>query len=598
MPSLPSATPRPVRRILKRAKGVLVTLRSVAVRPAGPDEIRVSRLRGGWRRYRFDDPSAQCRVGAQALTVTLPDPAALARLSASGLFTGQIRRLTVRLHFAPDPVVAGVRPPRLSRTATEFTWRRDGGGLRLRMRWSQPYEVPRALRDAAGAVLRVRPLPQLSGPVYTMDRDAWLSGVAAWPQGHPAGGPPEVTLDPLGRPLGAFVPATGEHETRPLFAGAVNPIGRTLVGTAAAYQLVPGPGEPVLRSWGEHPDVRLAPGRIATDLHKYAVVSVDGGDLSPSIVDSLRALAACGVVFATADEAARERLGTCGLVAVADPAEVSDLRGYALSVEASRRMAVAGDALLRRTALGGDGALPLPTVSVVLSSMRPDDIEACLGHLSAQTYPAWEVVLGLHGYQVAPSTVERWRRLVPAPLRVLPLPAELTFGMVLGRLSRAADGELLTKVDDDDRYGAHHLTDLVIAWHASGADVVAKGSRFVYFPEADETIDRAWAAPELFQVTPAGGTMMLARGTLAEVGGWSHSPKHVDTDLLVRVKAGGGLVYRTHALEYVYVRRSAGHTWHTDLDTLREQGERVYPGLPEEILAPAYAPVMPEYSAK
>jgi hypothetical protein len=261
-------------------------------------------------------------------------------------------------------------------------------------------------------------------------------------------------------------------------------------------------------------------------------------------------------------------------------------------------MAIHGDALLRRTALTGDGALPLPTVSVVLSSRRPDDIEACLGYLATQTYPAWEVVLGMHGYDVPPATVERWRALVPAPLRVLALPAEMTFGMVLGRLSRIADGELLTKVDDDDRYGARHLTDLVVAWHTSGADVVAKGSRFVYFPEADETMDRQWTAPEQFQVTPAGGTLMLARGTLAEFGGWSHSPKHVDTDLLIRLKAAGGLVYRTHGLEYVYVRRATGHTWHTELDSLREQGERIYEGLPAGVLAPDYAPVSPEYSAK
>jgi hypothetical protein len=513
------------------------------------------------------------------LSVRAADPAAFARLCATGAHRGEIRQLTVRLATVPETLIAGIRPPRLSRNCVEFTWRRRRGGLWLRMRWSQPYGAPRALHDAAAAVLRVRPLPQTSGPVYTLDRAAWLSGASSWPQGHPSGGSPEVTLDPLGRPLGAFLPAEprpGGEAMPALFTTAVNPIGRTLVGAATHYRLEDLPANP----------------------DKYAVVSVDGASVDKSTVEQLRTLAACGVVFATADDALRARLAGSGLVAVRDPAEVKDLRGYALSVEASRRMTIAGDSVLRRTALAGDGALPLPTVSVVLSSRRPDDIEACLGYLATQTYPAWEVVLGLHGYEVEESIVDRWRELVPTRLRVLALPAELTFGMVLGRLSRIADGELLTKVDDDDRYGAHHLTDLVLAWHSSGADVVAKGSRFVYFPEADETIDRAWTAPEQFQVTPAGGTMMLSRGTLEECGGWSHSPKHVDTDLLVRVKAGGGLVYRTHALEYVYVRRSTGHTWHTELDDIRSQGERTYPGLPAGILTPDYAPVSPEYSAK
>jgi hypothetical protein len=165
-----------------------------------------------------------------------------------------------------------------------------------------------------------------------------------------------------------------------------------------------------------------------------------------------------------------------------------------------------------------------------------------------------------------------------------------SFGAVLGQLSRAADGELVSKVDDDDHYGADHVTDLVVAWHTSGADLVAKGARFVHFPERDETIDRAWAAPEVFNVTPAGGTMLLSRGALAEIGGWSHSSKHVDADLLARVRTDGGLVYRTHALEYVYVRRSEGHTFVAELDELLSHAERVYPGLPPEIITPGYAP--------
>lgn len=52
--------------------------------------------------------------------------------------------------------------------------------------------------------------------------------------------------------------------------------------------------------------------------------------------------------------------------------------------------------------------------------------------------------------------------------------------------------------------------------------------------------------------------MLLGRADLARVGGWSHSSRHVDTDLLARIRSAGGLVYRTHAMEYVYVRRDTG----------------------------------------
>lgn len=588
------------RHLARRVRHRLGRLRRVAVRQVDWQTVRITR-RGGLAsvRLRLDGPDGRYRVKGATLVVTLPDPAALARLAVSGQLTGSVRGLRVRLASAPGWVLHGLRLPRVRRELAAVSWRRRGDGLDVWFQWSAPCEVEQALGVAATAVLRARPWDQLSGPVYALDRTAWLDGTSSWPQGRLAAAPPEVARDADGRPLGPYLPPESLPEglTHPaaIVSAVANPFGRRLFGEATRYRLVAAEpwrlvradtGAPVLRL-----DRALGAGAavLASGLDKYAVVSVDPTvPDDPFLVAALRALAACGVVFACADPAARRRLADWGLVAVADPAEVSDLRGYALSVAAARRTAVTGDAALRRTALGGEGALPLPTVSVVLSSKRPEHIDDCLGYLAAQTYPAMEVVVGLHGYDVSEETRRRWRALLPCPSRVVTFPPELTFGAVLGRLSRIAEGELLTKVDDDDRYGRHHLTDLVIALHTSGADLAAKGSRFVYLPEAGETIDRAWAAPELFNVTPAGGTLLLPRSTLAELGGWSHSSKHVDTDLLKRLRAGGGVVYRTHALEYVYVRRQTGHTWVTDLAEITAQAERVYPGLPEEILEPDY----------
>jgi hypothetical protein len=326
----------------------------------------------------------------------------------------------------------------------------------------------------------------------------------------------------------------------------------------------------------------------ADKFEKYAVVSFDAPvEQDPFIAHALRVLAATGVVFAAQDREVFASLEELGLVTVADPSAVTDLSGYRLSVDASRRAMINGDPALRATALAGNGRLRLPTVSVVMPSRRLDGIGECIGYLGAQTYPAFEVIVGTHGYVADQDVAERWSAALRAPLRVVSLPARLTLGEVLGRLTRMADGELITKVDDDDHYGADHLTDLMLAWHSSGADLVAKGARFVHLPDFDCTIDRGWAAPEGFNVTPAGGTLMLARSTLTQAGGWSESSRHVDSDLLARVRDRGGVTYRTHGLEYVYVRRTGGHTWETTMDELTGQVRQVYEGLPQEIIHPA-----------
>lgn len=595
----PAAARRPARRgLLRRAAGrarrEAGARRRVTVRQLDPDLVRVTRLPGRPpRRYRLADPGARVELVGGAVTLVAPDPAALTRLAACGLLAGEVHRLRLRLASAPPWLLTGVRPARLAAGARELRWARRRGGLVVELRWARPYPLPRALADLLAAVLRARPWGQTSGPVYALDRAAWLAGASSWPQGRLCAAPPGRERDPAGRPLGPYLtvepPAT---VASPLVIGAVaNPYGRVLVGSATRYRLAGGPDRPLLQDPAGRTVLRLdSAGIAAGGFDKYAVVSV----ASPVAADSpagrmLPVLAACGAVFAGPDPRVRESLATLGLVVVADPATVDDLAGYALSVAAARRALVAGDPALRRTALAGDGAVPLPAVSAVLASMREEHIEDCLSHLAGQSYPALEVVLGLHGYDVPERTRQRWRELLPGPLRVLRFPAELTLGAVLGQLSRRAEGELLTKVDDDDHYGPDHVTDLVIARHTSGADLVAKGARFVHLRERGETIDRAWAAPERFDVTPAGGTMLLGRDTLLESGGWSHSSRHVDADLLARVRGAGGLVYRTHALEYVYVRHGEGHTFATATERLRSHAERTYRGLPGALLRPAAA---------
>jgi hypothetical protein len=588
------------RRALRRARSLLARLRRGTVRQRNRDEIEVSRLRGGWRAYRLADPQVHCFVVPDTLTLRLPDASALVRVAASGVLQGRVRTLRVRLADAPGWLVAGIRPPRLSRNTAEFSWRRRGAGVQVRLRWSRQHDLDRALRDALSSVLRSRPWDQSSGPVYALDRTAWTDGTSPWPQGILAAAPPPPEFDALDRPLGAFLavdrPIVADLSsglTSSVVTAVANPYGRRLVGAATVYRLEAERHALVLRDAAGVRAARLDPatgaeaGLTGATLDKYGVVQVDTLAPGQFTADAVRAMAACGMVFAAADPVLRRTLTALGVVAVPTTAEVTDLNGYALSVAAARNAAITHDAALRRTPLGG-GTLPLPAVSVVLSSMRAEDVETCLRYLATQTYPALEIVVGLHGYDVAPQTRQRWQALVPVPLQVLSFPVHLTFGMVLGRLSSSCSGDLITKVDDDDHYGPNHVTDLVIAWHTSGADLSAKGARFVHFPELDETIDRAWAAPEVFNVTPAGGTMMLARSTLAQVGGWSHSSKHVDADLLRRIRAAGGIVYRTHALEYVYVRRTAGHTFVTDMETLTEQGEGIYPGLPEQLIRPAY----------
>jgi hypothetical protein len=151
-------------------------------------------------------------------------------------------------------------------------------------------------------------------------------------------------------------------------------------------------------------------------------------------------------------------------------------------------------------------------------------------------------------------------RDVPHPVAIHAIDGRHSLGEVLQTCSDRAEGALITKMDDDDFYGAEHIWDLVLAREYSGAQIVGKALDWIYVESKDTTAFRPTYAAEKYADFVAGGTILLSRADLNAVGGWRPVPKSVDRALLDRMLADGGLVYRTHGLGYVYVRHSAGHT--------------------------------------
>jgi hypothetical protein len=267
----------------------------------------------------------------------------------------------------------------------------------------------------------------------------------------------------------------------------------------------------------------------------------------------LRQVSACGVVVSASVDPATGP--TTPLAASwAEPAP-TDAAGLERASVRQRRTAHRDHSTLRVSG-------PAPSVSLVLSTNRPDHLEAILRDVRRLDYPQLQLVLGLHGIP-EPAGLDDWLE----PLReridvtVRPAAADTPFGAVLADLSRRAEGTLLSKLDDDDHYGAEHVWDLVTAHEYSGAAVVGKGVEHVYLAGADATVRRIAAPPEAYAGMVAGGTMLLSQADLQGVGGWRPVARAVDRALLDRVIEAGGGVYRTHGFGYLYVRAGHEHTW-------------------------------------
>lgn len=222
--------------------------------------------------------------------------------------------------------------------------------------------------------------------------------------------------------------------------------------------------------------------------------------------------------------------------------------------------------VVRRAALDAYGALPRPSVSVVMATRRPDLLDHALAQVERQRGVDVELVLAPHGFAADPPGV-----------KVVAMPADAVFGDVLNAAVAAAEGDVVLKMDDDDWYSPDLVADLLRARAYSGADLVGAPDDLYYLEDRDLTL-RLGHPGEVYKGFVAGGTMLVGRDHLRELGGFASVPRHVDKALTSTVREAGGTVYRTHGLGYVLRRTASGHTWDADLDDLVSRAVQTWPG--------------------
>ena len=200
----------------------------------------------------------------------------------------------------------------------------------------------------------------------------------------------------------------------------------------------------------------------------------------------------------------------------------------------------------------------LPTVSVVLATRRPEQLDFALTQVAKQT-GATSSWCWLRTASTSTRRVVR-ARLGDRPVVVRPAPAEALFGEVLAGAAEAASGDVVLKMDDDDWYGPDVVSDLLWARRTSGAELVGMPAEIVYLEQLGITVRRRTAVERTGRVV-AGGTMMIGREHLRALGGFRPVTRYVDAQLIAAVRRAGGRVYRTQGLGYVLRRGAGGHTW-------------------------------------
>jgi len=203
-----------------------------------------------------------------------------------------------------------------------------------------------------------------------------------------------------------------------------------------------------------------------------------------------------------------------------------------------------------------------PSVSAVVATRRPGQLDHVLRTLGRQTHRELQVVLVTHGWEPPRDLEARARRAGLERVVVLPADADRTLGACLNLGVAAADGELVAKIDDDNLYLPHYLTDLGRALDFSAAEVAGKWAHHVHLEASGANLLRFEAHEHRYTELVQGGTLLLRRDLAAGLR-FEDLPRRVDTTFLEKVRADGGRIYSADRFNFVSVRRAdpAAHTW-------------------------------------
>jgi len=471
--------------------------------------------------------------------------------------------------------VAWIRTPADAVTVARWAVRGVGNVARRARRVRQQRQVERrAARSVAKTRLNVLEVPRWLRVIGDGDH---LPGAHAW-KGGDDGVEVVVIADnsdsprPDGVPVVRVGPSSGISEAPPFDHRRFNPAGFRPAGGNAKIEMAPDLPRSEDRIQAARAALAVRIEQIdsvasAARLFEYAASGV------PVVLDSL--------------EGADRWLGKPLTKAVSevDQDRLNDPTERERVSVVQRRAALTGHSLpARLRQIRGAAGLPVlsePSVSVVVATNRPTMVDRILRIVALQDYPNVELVLALHGDGFGEADPKAPEGLQVTVLRA---PADVVFGRVLSEATARAAGEWIVKMDDDDWYGAEHLTDLTLAASYTGADLVGKGSEFVYLEEADLTVRRDLGNNEVASRTLAGGTLLVRAEMLREVNGWRGVSRGVDLALIDDVTRVGGQIWRTHPFGYLLRRTGGEHTWKVNERYFLRHADQQWDGLATEVV--------------
>ena len=202
-----------------------------------------------------------------------------------------------------------------------------------------------------------------------------------------------------------------------------------------------------------------------------------------------------------------------------------------------------------------------PSVSVVIATCRPNNVNLAVENYSNQVYGEKELLLVLNNAVFDEESIETQTKDLHN-VRIIQIDGSATLGESLNRGVEEASGDYIAKMDDDDYYGENYLLDMMLAANFSEAEILGKGTYFVHMKSKDVMGLRIVRRQHEFADFVAGATLTARRDVLREIP-FPDRTKGEDSNLLKEASKAGCRIYSADIYNFLAVREVeySKHTW-------------------------------------
>lgn len=200
-------------------------------------------------------------------------------------------------------------------------------------------------------------------------------------------------------------------------------------------------------------------------------------------------------------------------------------------------------------------------VSIITCTNRPSYVKNLLQNYVRQLHPHKELIIVVNSNHTPLSPYYHLTQKL-RNVRIFRRPEHETLGACLNFAVHKAKYPFIAKFDDDDYYAPYYLTEMLLTFKRTNADIIGKRAHFMYLRGSKMLLLR-FPQDENRVITPLpGATLVFKRAVFKRI----HFPNRSvgEDDLFcLRAKRKGYKVYSAGKYNFVAIRRknSANHTW-------------------------------------